>query len=190
MYDDEILVKEVVHNKTDAVRRLYEHHSPYLLSLCLRYCGTLEDAEDVLHDGFIKIIRNIHTFRPRDTGSFKGWMKRIMVNTSLNFLRDKTKANKFIPIEPLVEKIASDEEDEHDLFIDPERFSQELVMKMICELPEGYRTVFNMYVFEEFTHREIAQALHLSENTSKSQLSKARALLRKKLNQATVKQTI
>jgi len=116
-------------------------------------------------------------------------MKRIMVNTSLNYLRDRSKENKFLDIDPLVEKIVIEEEDETESMINPDRFSQELIMNMICELPAGYRTVFNMYVFEEYSHREIAETLNFSENTSKSQLSKARALLKKKLNQVMNKQT-
>jgi len=167
---------------------LYEAHAPALLSLCLRYCGNIEDAEDVLHDGFIKIIKRLHTFKARENGSFVGWMKRIMVNTSLNYLRDRSKENKFVDIDPLVEKIVIEEEEEKDSMINPERFSQEMIMNMICELPAGYRTVFNMYVFEDYSHREIANSLNFSENTSKSQLSKARAMLKKKLNQVMIKQ--
>ena len=88
-------------------------------------------------------------------------MKRIMVNTSLNYLRDRSKENKFLDIDPLVEKIIIEEEDETDSMINPERFSQEMIMKMICELPAGYRTVFNMYVFEDYSHREIAEFTEL-----------------------------
>jgi RNA polymerase sigma-70 factor, ECF subfamily len=189
MNSEDLQLKERIHLKPDAVKLLYEDYAPSLLSLCLRYCGNIEDAEDVLHDGFIKIIKRIHTFKTRENGSFTGWMKRIMVNTSLNHLRDRSKENKFLDIDPLVEKITSDEEDETDSMINPERFSQEMIMKMICELPAGYRTVFNMYVFEDYSHREIAETLNLSENTSKSQLSKARTMLKKKLNQAMIKQT-
>jgi len=189
MNGNELQSKEAIRLTPDAVKLLYEEHAPSLLSLCLRYCGNIEDAEDVLHDGFIKIIKSIHTFKKKENGSFTGWMKRIMVNTSLNQLRDRSKENKFLDIDPLVEKISIEEEDETDSMINPDRFTQEMIMKMICELPSGYRTVFNMYVFEDYSHREIAAALNFSENTSKSQLSKARAMLKKKLNQEKIKQT-
>jgi RNA polymerase sigma-70 factor, ECF subfamily len=189
MNSEDLLVKEAIRKKPDTVKLLYEKHAPSLLSLCLRYCGNIEDAEDVLHDGFIKIIKNLHTFQSRENGSFTGWMKRIMVNTSLNYLRDRSKENKFLDIDPLVEKIFIEEEDESENVINPERFSQEMVMKMICELPAGYRTVFNMYVFEDFSHHEIAEALNFSENASKSRLFKARAMLKEKLNQVMIKQT-
>jgi RNA polymerase sigma-70 factor, ECF subfamily len=163
---------------------LYEKHAPGLLSLCMRYCGNLQDAEDVLHEGFIKIIKNIDSFRNRGEGSFEAWMRRIMVNTALNHLRDHAKERTFLDINPLAERIeSSDSEEEEGNFLIglAEKADPKMVMEMICDLPQGYRAVFNMYVFESFSHKEIAKALNFSENTSKSQLSKARAMLRKKL---------
>jgi RNA polymerase sigma-70 factor (ECF subfamily) len=189
MNSEDQLLNELIRKRTDAIKVLYEQHAPSLLSLCLRYCGNVEDAEDVMHDGFIKIIKNLHTFKPRDNGSFTGWMKRIMVNSSLNHLRARSKDKRFTDIDPIVEKITITEEEETDSPINPEKYSKELIMNMICELPAGYRAVFNMYVFEEYTHREIAGIMNFTENTSKSQLSKARAMLKKKLNQLTIKQT-
>jgi RNA polymerase sigma-70 factor, ECF subfamily len=189
MSSEDLQLADRVRKDPDAIKSLYEKHAPALLSLCLRYCGNIEDAEDVLHDGFIKIIRHLHTFKQKENGSFLGWMKRIMVNTSLNYLRDRSKENRFLSIDPIIERIVNEEDDGADSLINPERFSQEMVMKMICELPAGYRTVFNMYVFEDYSHKEIAEALNCSENTSKSQLSKARAILRTKLNQVKITQT-
>jgi RNA polymerase sigma-70 factor, ECF subfamily len=190
MNTEDLQLKEVMLKNPDAIKLLYEKHAPSLLSLCMRYCGNIEDAEDILHDGFIKIIKSLHTFKARDKGSLSAWMKRIMVNTSLNHLRDRSKENKFIDIDPLVEKIVIEVEEETDSMISTDMFSQEMIMAMICELPTGYRMVFNMYVFEEFSHSEIAETLNFSENTSKSQLSKARAMLRKKLMQVMIKQTV
>ena len=168
---------------------LYEKHAPALLSLCLRYCGNIQDAEDVLHEGFIKIIRNIHSFKDKGKGSFEGWMRKIMVNASLNYIRDHAKERKFLDIDPISDKIdfgnENDEEDNHFMEL-ADKIDPQVVMEMICQLPHGYRTVFNMYVFESFSHKEIAHSLNCSENTSKSQLSKARALLRKKLNQLSI----
>jgi RNA polymerase sigma-70 factor, ECF subfamily len=166
---------------------LYDKFAPALLSLCLRYCGNIQDAEDVLHEGFIKIIRSIHSFENKGKGSLEGWMHRIMVNTALNFIRDHAKERNIIDIEPMSEKIDAEHDDENNTFRDlAEKIDQEVIMEMICELPQGYRTVFNLYVFESNSHREIAELLKCSENTSKSQLSKARALLRKKLTQLLV----
>lgn len=160
---------------------MYDSYAPAFLSLCIRYCGNREDAEDVLHDGFIKIIRNIDSFRARQPGSLAAWMKRIMINTALNFLRSKQKDFKIFNSNypgdlPDVTDEAEGIEDEPYISLDPEE-----VLRWICLLPAGYRTVFNLYVFEEFSHKEIAGELGISENTSKSQLSKARALLRKQI---------
>ena len=106
-----------------------------------------------------------------------------MVNTALNFIRGRLKEKNFVNIDPIIDKIDFHEEDESNFenpFLNVDR---DKIMKLICELPDGYRTVFNLYVFEQYGHREVAELLGCSENTSKSQLSKARALLRKKMNQ-------
>jgi RNA polymerase sigma-70 factor (ECF subfamily) len=173
---------KALHGTANSVESLYVKYAPALLSVCLRYCGNLADAEDVLHDGFIKIIRNLPTFRLRANGTFEAWMKRIMVNTALNYIRDHAKEKKFLDIDPLIEQI-NIEEPEDTLFDElVGKINPDKVMEMICELPPGYRTVFNLYVFESYSHREIAGLLGCSENTSKSQLSKARGILRKRLD--------
>ena len=150
---------------------LYRKYAPRFLSVCIRYCGNVEDAEDVLHDGFIKILKNITKYKDVNGGSFEGWMKRIIINT-----------------EPLSEKISEPEESETYFDNLAGKIKQEKVMEMVCGLPPGYRAVFNLYVFESYSHREIAGLLGCSENTSKSQLSKARGMLRKQLDQYYFKQ--
>ena len=137
------------------------------------------DAEDVMHDGFMKIIRSIDNFKEKQTGSLEAWMRRIMVNTALNFIRDHKKEKMFIDLDPVLEsvQVPSDNDDDFgrcDL-------TKDQLMDLVCELPAGYRTVFNLYVMEDYSHKEIAELLGISENTSKSQLSKARNLLRKRL---------
>lgn len=179
---EEGLIKKAIARDAGAIEALYDTYAPTLLSVCYRYCGNRNDAEDILHDGFIKIIQKIHTFKIRSEGSLEAWMRRIMVNTALNFLRDRSKEKFFVDIDPELDRI--------DLTGDPElipeniyqHVNREQILRLICELPSGYRMVFNLYVFEQYGHREIAQLLNCSENTSKSQLSKARALLRKKMN--------
>lgn len=167
---------------------LYEKYASGFLAMCIRYCGDLKDAEDVLHDGFIKILKNLSKYKEIKGGSFEGWMKRIIMNTVLNYIRDHAKERSFLDIAPLSERI-TDHEDEENYFEElAGKIQVEEVMKIICELPLGYRTVFNLYVFESYSHREIANELGFSENTSKSQLSKARGMLRKKLKQAYLKQ--
>jgi len=180
METEECLFKEIKQGKPEAIEALYNRYSPAFLSLCLRYCGNLSDAEDMLHDGFLKIIKYFHTFKKRSNGTFEGWMKRIIVNTALNFIRDRSKENRRLMTECHQEP--TEEEGTDWLYDFPtEQISQEEILGLILALPQGYRTVFNLYVFEEYSHREIADHLHISENTSKSQLSKARALLRKEI---------
>ena len=173
---------KALRDKTYTVESLYVKYAPALLSVCLRYCGNLADAEDVLHDGFIKIIRNLPKFKHRSNGTLGSWMKRIMVNTALNYIRDHSKEKKFLDIDPISERINIAEQE--DTWFDElaGKINPDKVMEMICELPPGYRTVFNLYVFESYSHREIAGLLGCSENTSKSQLSKARGMLRKRLD--------
>jgi RNA polymerase sigma-70 factor, ECF subfamily len=168
--------------RADSVESLYVKYAPALLSVCLRYCGNLADAEDVLHEGFIKIIRNLPKFKHRSNGTLGSWMKRIMVNTALNYIRDHVKEKKFLDMDPISERIniAEPEDTWFDELVG--KINTDKVMEMICELPPGYRTVFNLYVFESYSHREIASLLGCSENTSKSQLSKARGMLRRRLD--------
>ncbi len=170
---------------------LYDRYAPTLLGLCKRYCGNLEDAEDVLHDGFIKALQNLGNFTPRENGSFEGWMKRIMVNTALNHLRNKSKEkNLFSFVTQGNDAFPDDAGEDPQFFTEISgKVSKEELMSMICNLPHGYRTVFNLYVFESYSHKEISETLGCTENTSKSQLSKARSMLRKQLNHIVVQIT-
>lgn len=180
---EEDLIRKAIAGEKSALEVLYDRHAPALLSVCFRYTGNRDDAEDILHDGFIKILRKIGTFRIRKDGTLEAWMRRIMVNTALNFLRSRSRGRIFVDLDPVPDRPdgqdgESDASDEIYASI-----GREKILEMICGLPEGYRTVFNLYVFEQYGHREIAGLLGCSENTSKTQLFKARALLRKKMNQ-------
>lgn len=180
MKEDEAIIRDILHNREKALEELYDRYAPSLLSLCYRYTGNMQDAEDVLHDGFIRIIKNLPDFSPRPDGSLLAWMKRIMINAALNFLRDHARDRKLLDISPLQDRInLSDENADFDLAHLP--VSQEQILKFIGELPTGYRTVFNLYVFEDYSHKEICKQLNCTESTSKSQLSKARAVLRSKI---------
>jgi len=185
---EEQLVRDLKRRKNGVLETLYNTYAPTLLSICLRYCGNREDAEDVLHDGFMKIIRHIHSFKARSTGSFEGWMKRIIVNTALNYIRDRSKEKQFLDVDSIQEKLSSEEEMDHLRERVLEVVGKEHIMQMICDLPPGYRTIFNMFVFEEYSHKEIANLLNCSENTSKSQLSKARGVLRQRILEKIEKQ--
>ncbi len=164
------------------IELLYDQHAPALLSLCKRYCGKIEDAEDMLHDGFIKIIKNLDKFEERSPGSLQAWMKRIMVNTALNHIRDHSREKNIFNIDPYLENYNIQEPEVEIPFEElAGKIEKDELLEMISSLPPGYRSVFNLYVFESFTHKEIAEALGCSESTSKSQLLKARGLLKKKL---------
>ena len=178
---EQSLLCKVVKKDPEALKKLYDDYAPKLFSLCMRYMGNRADAEDVLHDGFIKILENLPGFRIGPASNLEGWMKRIMVNTALNYLRQRAKENRLISFDKVGEKVDVNDEEfsEEDAFpVIPEK---EVILEMIGSLPTGYRTVFNMYVFEEYSHREISAMLGCSEGTSKSQLSKARVMLRHSL---------
>jgi len=146
----------------------------------MRYIGNKMQAEDILHDAFIKIYVHIKKFNITDNGSFEGWMKRIAVNVSLNFLRDSWKDSIFTNID---DTNISETEPDSDIFeTEYETIDKTALMKIISELPAGYNVVFNLYVFDNYSHQEIAETLGISIGTSKTQLLKARKWLQKKLS--------
>lgn len=180
MKEDADIIKDILRNRIKAVEELYDRYAPSLLSLCYRYAGNMQDAEDILHDGFIRIIRGLPDFHPRPDGSLEAWMKRIMINAALNFIRDHAKEKNLLDLDSIHNRLhVADEEDDLDLAHLP--VTQDQILGLIAELPDGYRTVFNLYVFEELSHKEICRMLNCTESTSKSQLHKARTVLRSKI---------
>lgn len=158
----------------EAQHALYEFFSGKMYTLCCRYIKDKMEAEDVLVMAFTKIFERIDQYK--NEGSFEGWIRRIMVNESLSYLRK----NKNMYLETDIE--AADREPDYDRI--ESQMEAEDLMKLIAALPMGYRIVFNLYAVDGFSHQEIAEQLGISENTSKSQLSRARALLQKKLLEA------
>lgn len=188
MFSETALIRELKKKNRRAHEELHDRYAPILLGLSLRYCGNRADAEDILHDSFIKILSKIDSFIEKPGSSFEGWMKRITVNTALNFLRDKAKMNKWVDIDPLQDQLTNEEEEEVSLAGFAGMLEKNDILQLICELPHGYRTVFNMYVFEDYSHKEIAEIMNCNESTSKTQLFKARAILRKKITELLSKQ--
>lgn len=171
------LVKRCGKGDNLARKQLYEQYAGQLLTICVRYVSDADAAKDVLHDAFLKIFRSIDKFAYRGEGSLKAWLVRIVINESLGYLRSQSS---FVICETLVEEmIGMEEANEQDSL---EEIPQSVLMQFIRELPLGYRTVFNLYVFEEKTHKEIAEMLCISEHSSSSQLSRAKTLLIKKVN--------
>ncbi len=138
---------------------LYDRYSPKMFGVCKRYARSREDAEDVLLEGFFKVFKNIEQFK--GAGSFEGWIRRIMVNESLMFLRKKHNFQLTVEVSNI--EIKTEVNAEQDLIAED-------ILNMLDKLPTGYRTVFNLYVLEGYKHREIADILGISINTSKSQL--------------------
>jgi RNA polymerase sigma-70 factor (ECF subfamily) len=150
---------------------LYKRFSPKMYAVSLRYSGKPEDAQDILQEGFVKVYRNLDKFR--GDGSFEGWMRRIFVNTAIEHYRRAT------TMYPVDESKAEHVEDREWSAFD--KLSVKDLLAIIQELSPGYRTVFNLYVVEGYTHREIGAMLGISEGTSKSQLARAKAILQQKI---------
>lgn len=172
-----------IHTETDLIRgciggdrryqeALYIQYSPKMYAVCLRYCGNSNDAQDVLQDGFVKVFRNLERFRAE--GSFEGWMRRIFVNTAIEFFRKK------ISISTIPENAENTFEDKDWTAFD--RLGEKDILTVVRNLSPGYRTIFNMYVIEGYSHKEISEALNISEGTSKSQLARARVILQKEID--------
>jgi RNA polymerase sigma-70 factor (ECF subfamily) len=174
---NETLVTRLKKGERKAMEELYDTYSPVLLGISMRYCDRREDAEDMLHESLIKILRGIQDFQETFQGSFEAWMKRITVNNCLGALRNKMNLVRLQGSENLKDEMTDDEESGSLVT----SLEPQLAIEMIQTLPVGYRTVINLFVFEKMSHKEIASTLNISENTSKSQLSKARSLLRKKI---------
>ena len=155
-----------------AQRRLYDTYSRSWFGLCLRYCQNRSDAEDVLQNALIKIFGKIEQFNPALAG-FNTWSSKIVVNESLMFLKGRKSFNDLDDVKMVAEMHVDQEE--------MSLLSAEALTKMVQKLPDGYRTVFNLYVIEGYAHNEISEILNISVGTSKSQLSKAKQLLRKRI---------
>ena len=146
---------------------LYRRFSPRMYGVCLRYAGNAEEAQDILQEGFIKVYKKLDSFRGE--GSFEGWIRRIFVNTAIEHFRRK------IYQQPITEKHETTVEAQYLSVLD--ELAEKDILKLIQELSPGYRTVFNLYVVEGYTHKEIGDLLNISEGTSKSQLSRAKVVL-------------
>ena len=173
----EAIIEGCIAGKREAQNALYRKSSSVMMGVCLRYARSHDEAEDILSEAFLKIFTSIRTYR--NEGSFEGWMKRIMINHALNYYRKNRKV-------PFLEDIG--EINETEIIHDDDRdgshapVSAETLTALIQMLPPGYKMVFNLYVFEDYSHKEIADMLQISENTSKTQLLKARRMLKQKLS--------
>src|SRR6476619_768608 len=167
MIPESDLIEGCIEGNRKMQYELYQRFAAKMYGVCLRYASNAEEAEDVLQEGFIKVFKKLHSFRSE--GSFEGWSRRIFVNTAIEQCRRKTY------LQPITEREEGTIEGKYLSVLDS--LAKRDVIALVQELSPGYRTVFNMYVIEGYTHREIADALGISEGTSKSQLSRAKLIL-------------
>lgn len=166
----ESLIKDCIRQKSKAQEELYNRYKDILFVLSLKYCSNEAEAEDNLHNAFIEIFTNIKKYN--GSGSFEGWIKRITINKAIDNYK---KSYQMVPIK----------DDFQDTLIEEKEidFSLDTILSLIQELPTQYRLVFSLYELDDYSHKEIAQMLEISENTSKSNLHRAKTILKEKIKQ-------
>ena len=172
MEKEQSIIQGVADGDRKAMRLLYEQLAGYAMAVAIRYLPHVEDAKDVVHDSFIKAFSHIHDFNYRGDGSLRAWMTKIVTNEAINALR-KTSRLTFVSDIP-------DEPDDDPP--DVERVPPDVLTTLIGQLPTGYRTVLNLFVFEQKSHAEIGQLLGIKKDSSASQFTRAKVLLAKKIN--------
>ncbi|MBK8087341.1 MAG: sigma-70 family RNA polymerase sigma factor [Chitinophagaceae bacterium] len=165
---EEAILHGCLKNQAVAQQELYSRYSPKMLSVCYRFARNREDAEDMLQEGFIRVFTQIHQFQSK--GSFEGWIRRIIVHTCINHLKKHKKFNDSVDITQA--QTVSVREDSVPSIIQAKQ-----VIECIRTLPLGYRTVLNLFAIDGYTHREIANMLDIEESTSRSQYTRAKAML-------------
>jgi RNA polymerase sigma-70 factor (ECF subfamily) len=172
------IIEGCKNNNRKFQEKLYQTFCGKMFAVCLRYAHTHEDAEDIVQEGFVKVFKNISQFR--NEGSFEGWIRRIFVHTAIEIYRKNSKMFPIVELTPFrdIQNVNSNAID---------NMSANELMKMVQSLSAGYRTVFNLYAIEGFTHKEIGEMLGISEGTSKSQMSRARLLLQKMIEDVSKK---
>jgi RNA polymerase sigma-70 factor (ECF subfamily) len=166
--DHQKLVRECIKGNTAAQRELYQLFSQTMLGVCYRYTKSIADAEDVLQDGFIKVFKNLRQYK--GTGDLGAWIRRIMVNTAINYLKHKALYQYDLSFSDISMHPVSDENPE--IILNTKELSD-----LIRQLPTGFQTIFNMHAVEGYSHVEIGSLLGINEGTSRSQYSRARTLL-------------
>ncbi len=170
--NEQAIIKGCLQKDPLSQRELYNHFSPKMLSVCYRFSSSREDAEDMLQEGFIRMFSQLHTYEGK--GVFEGWVRRIIVHTSINFLKKHKKFNEYVDID-YAGDVSAREESLASIM------QGRQIMDCIRQLPMGYRTVLNLYAIEGYSHKEIGELLEIGESTSRSQYTRARSMLEKLL---------
>ena len=172
MIDTRRIIEGCIKNERKAQQELHDKYSKDLLRICCRYSKDLHEAEDILQESFIRIFANIKNFSHK--GSFEGWLKRITVNTSLTHYHKNINHSNHVSIEDYMVG-------ERGNYFETDFLLSEIIHKIINDLPDGYRTVFNLYAIEGYKHWEIGEMLDIDLNTSKSQYCRAKSVIRSRL---------
>jgi RNA polymerase sigma factor (sigma-70 family) len=170
---EEELIQKCLNRERKAQKELYDKYSSIMMGVCRRYASDKSTAEDILQEGFTKVFLHLKTYN--GTGSFTGWIKRIMINTAISYYHKYIKTSWHDELD-----LAKGVDDGHEQ-IGEQDYSYEELLKVINELPHGFRMVFNLYAIEGYKHREIAEILDIDTGTSKSQYSRARKIIQDKL---------
>ncbi|SRR5690554_2124314 len=185
--EDLHLAKLCIEGNPRAQAGLFEKYSGQMMALCMRYAADYDEAQDLFQEGFIKVYKKLHMYSGK--GPLGAWVRRTMVNNALDHLRKKQREGNRISLED--GSVQLDYDDFMDPFADDEPLlPNDKLVELISRMPTGYRTVFNLYVVEEYTHKEIADMLGITESTSKTQYRKAKAYMRKQINEELQNQTI
>lgn len=176
----EQLIHECTKNNTKAQEQLYRQLSPKLFAVCLKYSRSYEEAQDNLQEGFLLLLEKIHLYKHK--GSFEGWAKRVVINYILQQYRKQN----------IFDIVSENFPEEVEIETDEENITLDFLTRIIQELPDRYRLVFNLYVLDGYSHKEIAEMLQINIGTSKSNLARAKAILKEKIelnNQLSVPKT-
>lgn len=173
--DKELLqiIKDCKKKKSKAQRKMYDRYASMVMAVCMRYMSDRERAQDMLQDSFVKLFDKIDKYD--STGNFDAWVRRLTANTCLDQLRKDKKQLMDVHIDDV------QIDGKYSTILD--KMGADDIMEVVMELPDGYRTVFNLYAVEGYSHKEIAEMMNISENTSKSQYSRAKKLLRDRLEE-------
>ncbi len=175
MVSDSELMKQCRMGNPKYQEMLYQRFSPTLFAVALRYARNYDDAQDILHDAFVKILTNLDSFN--ENGSLEGWMHAIVVNTAINAYHKKQKTGVAVSIDDLGEQIG-------DVTIQQKDFlSENILLQFVNELPDGYRTIFNLFEIDGYSHKEISEMTGSSYTTVRTQLFKAKRALKKKIEE-------
>ncbi|MFN3402584.1 MAG: RNA polymerase sigma factor [Cytophagaceae bacterium] len=169
---DKSVIIKAAEGDVKSFRQIFDFYLPKMRPVCMRYCRTTHEADDILQEAFVKIFHNLKYFKFE--GSFEGWIRKIVVNSALNAHKKNIKLEIFEPIDQL-----EDEGPDEEILPVLDDSEPDVLLKLLDQLPVGYKTVFNLYVLEDFSHKEIGEMLGISESSSRSQYSKAKKFVKK-----------